>query len=126
MNIPYIITNNSITVVINGKSHTLNDGHPNYAAVRQAVIDRKFDKIERKVRNIINTFCGQSFDYYPNKYIEMSGSGKKSMHLPIPISTLTKVTANVGDSDQTVLHDSTDATLNNIEKAKELFNKHLQ
>jgi hypothetical protein len=45
MNIPYIITNNSITVVVNGKSYTLNDGHPNYAAVRQAVIDRKFDKI---------------------------------------------------------------------------------
>jgi hypothetical protein len=45
MNIPYIITNNSITVVVNGKSYTLNDGHPNYAAVRQAVVDRKFDKI---------------------------------------------------------------------------------
>jgi hypothetical protein len=78
----------------------------------------KFDKMEKRVRNIINTFCGQSFDYYPNKYIEISGSGKNTLHLPHPISGLTKVTVNVGDEDQTVIHDSTDATLNNIEKSK--------
>ena len=45
MNIPYIITNNSITIVFDGISHTLNDGHPNYAAIKQAIIDRQFDKI---------------------------------------------------------------------------------
>lgn len=82
----------------------------------------KFDKMERKVRNIINTFCGQTFDYYPNKYIEIAGSGKKSLHLPVPISTLRKVTVNLGDSDEEILHDSTDATLNNIEKSKEPHN----
>lgn len=82
----------------------------------------KFDKMEKKVRNIINTFCGQSFDYYPNKYIEIQGSGKKTIHLPIPISTLTKVTVNLGDSDQAVVHDSTNATLSNIEKTKEPHN----
>jgi hypothetical protein len=82
----------------------------------------KFDKMEKRVRNIINTFCGQSFDYYPNKYIEISGSGKNTLHLPHPISGLTKVTVNVGDEDQTVIHDSTDATLNNIEKSKEPHN----
>jgi hypothetical protein len=82
----------------------------------------KFDKMEKRVRNIINTFCGQSFDYYPNKYIEISGSGKNTLHLPHPISGLTKVTVNVGDQDQTVIHDSTDATLNNIEKSKEPHN----
>jgi hypothetical protein len=82
----------------------------------------KFDKMEKRVRNIINTFCGQSFDYYPNKYIEISGSGKNTMHLPYPISTLTKVTVNTGDEDQTVIHDSTDPTINNIEKTKEPHN----
>jgi len=82
----------------------------------------KFDKMEKRVRNIINTFCGQSFDYYPNKYIEISGSGKNLMHLPYPINTLRKVTANTGDEDQIVIHDSTDATLNNIEKSKEPHN----
>ena len=45
MNIPYIITNNSITVVFDGISHTLNDGHLNYTAIRKAIIDRQFDKI---------------------------------------------------------------------------------
>ena len=45
MNIPYIVTNNSITIVFDGISHTLNDGHLNYAAVKQAIIDRQFDKI---------------------------------------------------------------------------------
>lgn len=82
----------------------------------------KFDKIEKKVRNIINTFCGQSFDYYPNKTIEISGSGRNSLHLPFPITTLRTVTADVGTSDETVIHDYSDATLNNIEKAKEPHN----
>ena len=79
----------------------------------------QFDKLEKRIRNIINTFCGQSFDYYPNKFLILQGSGKKTMHIPLPISTLTKVTVNIGDEDQEVLHDSTDATLNNIEKSRE-------
>jgi hypothetical protein len=79
----------------------------------------QFNNMEKKVRNIINTFCGQSFDYYPSKYIILEGSGKKTMHLPFPITTLRKVTVNLGDEDEEVLHDSTDSTLNNIEKSRE-------
>jgi hypothetical protein len=75
--------------------------------------------MEKKVRNIINTFCGQSFDYYPNKFLILPGTDKKTMHLPFPITTLRKVTVNLGDEDEEVLHDSTDATLNNIEKTRE-------
>jgi len=82
----------------------------------------KFDKLEKKTRNIINTFCGQSFDFYPNKYIEIAGSGKKIMHLPIPITTLRVVTVNFGDQDQVVIHNYSDATINNIEKIKEPHN----
>lgn len=82
----------------------------------------KFDKIEKKVRNIINTFCGQSFDYYPDKQIEIQGTGKKTLHLPIPIVVLTTVTVNVGDSDEAVVHDSTNNSLSNIEKTKEPHN----
>jgi len=82
----------------------------------------KFDKLEKKVRNIINTFCGQSFEYYPNKYLEVMGSGKKSIHLPNPISTLRKVTADPGTNDEIVLHDYEDATMNHIEKIKEPHN----
>ena len=79
----------------------------------------KFDKMERKVRNIINTFCGQEFECYPNKSIEISGTGKNTLHLPNPINTLRKITANKGTNDEQVLHDYQDVTLNNIEKAKE-------
>lgn len=82
----------------------------------------KFDKMEKRVRNIINTFCGQSFDYYPTKYIEISGSGKNTLHLPYAINTLKKVTVNVGYEDETVIHDSADSTINNIEKSKEPHN----
>jgi hypothetical protein len=79
----------------------------------------KFEKMEKKVRNIINTFCGQSFEYYPNKYLEVMGTGKNSLHLPNPITTLRKVTADPGTNDETVLHDYEDATMNHIEKIKE-------
>ena len=82
----------------------------------------KFDFLEKKVRNIINTFCGQSFDYYPDKYFILNGNGKRTLHLPIPITSLSKVTLNIGDDDETVLHDVTDATLNNIEKMREPTN----
>jgi hypothetical protein len=82
----------------------------------------QFDNIEKKVRNIINTFCGQSFDYYPDKYFILNGNGKRTLHLPIPISILSKVTLNIDDDDETILHDSTDSSLNNIEKSREQFN----
>ena len=82
----------------------------------------QFDKLQKRVRNIINTFCGQSFDYYPTKYMILQGSGKNTMHLPLPIVNLRKVTVNVGDEDEEILHDSTDATLNNIEKSREPHN----
>lgn len=82
----------------------------------------QFDKLEKRIRNIINTFCGQSFEYYPNKFMILQGSGKKTMHLPLAISTLRKVTVNVGDEDEEVLHDSTDSTLNHIEKSREPHN----
>lgn len=82
----------------------------------------KFDKMEKKVRNIINTFCGQTFDYYPNKYMILGGSGRKTLHLPLPIVNLTKVTSNVGDDDEEILHDATDSSLDNIEKSREPHN----
>lgn len=84
--------------------------------------ESRFDYYEKRARNIINTYCGQAFDFYPNKSFTIDGSNHKNLHLPIPITTLTKVTINNGDSDQEVLHDSTDATLNNIEKVRNAFN----
>lgn len=81
-----------------------------------------FDLYEKKARNIINTYCGQSFEYYPSKSITLDGSNHKNLHCPIPVATLRKVTMNYGDSDSEVIHDSSDATLNNVEKVRQPFN----
>lgn len=82
----------------------------------------KFDSYERKVRNIINTFCGQSFEFYSNKYFILNGNNKSTLPLPLPIVNLLSVTMNVGDDDETLMHDSTNASINNIEKSREPFN----
>ena len=93
----------------------------NHTELEESFISQ-FDTIEKRARNIINTYCGQSFDAYPEKSITIDGGNHKNLHLPIPISTLTKVTINPGDSDSQVIHDSTDSTLNNIEKIRQPFN----
>jgi len=82
----------------------------------------KFDLYEGKARNIINTFCGQSFDFYENKSITLDGYNHSNLHLPIPITVLRKVTMNNGDSDSEVIHDYTNAGLVNIEKVRQPFN----
>lgn len=79
---------------------------------------QNFDKYERQVRNIINTFIGQTFDPYYNKTILVEGRNSKTLHFPLPIFNLTKVIKDVGLDEETVIHDSTDAQLNNLEKVK--------
>lgn len=81
-----------------------------------------FDKYERRVRNIINTYCGQSFDYYPSKYMILDGTNNKYMHLPLPVSKISKVTINVGDDTEEIIHDINDSSLNNVEKVRQPFN----
>jgi len=81
-----------------------------------------FDSIEKRTRSIINTYCGQSFDFFPEKSFIIDGYNHKNLHLPMPITTLRKVTMNYGDADQEVIHDYSDATLNNIEKVRQPFN----
>lgn len=78
-----------------------------------------FDTYESKVRNIINTYCGQSFGYLSNKSFFVDGNNHKNLHLPMPISTLRKVTLNPGDSDEEILHDSSNSSVNNIEKIRQ-------
>lgn len=82
----------------------------------------KFDEYEKRARSIIDTYCGQGFAYYPNKSMTIDGYNHEKLHLPLPISTLRKVTMNSGDSDSEVIHDYSDASLNNIEKTRQPFN----
>lgn len=81
-----------------------------------------FDRYERRVRNVINTYCGQAFDYYPDKYVILDGTNHKTLHMPFPVCNISKVTLNPGDDTSTIIHDATDATLNNIEKLRQPFN----
>lgn len=81
-----------------------------------------FDKYELRARAIIDTYCGQSFQHYPNKSLIIDGNNHVNLHLPLPLYTLKKVTMNSGDTDQEVLHDYTDSTLNNIEKVRQSGN----
>ena len=82
----------------------------------------KFESSERRVRAIINTFCGQSFDGYYNKSLTINGFNSKTLHLPLPISTLSKVTMNIGESDETILFDASSSSNRTIEKIKQPFN----
>lgn len=78
-----------------------------------------FDRFERRARNVINTYCGQTFDYFPNKTMTLDGNDHDVLHLPITISTLRKVTMNAGDDGETIIHD---ASNDNIEKSRQPFN----
>ena len=77
----------------------------------------KFDKSERQVRNIVNTFTGQSFDPYYNKTIFMHGSNSENLHLPLPLFNLKKVVTDVGTTMEEVIHD-VDNNITNIEKVR--------
>ena len=50
-----------------------------------------FEYFAKRARNAINTFCGQSFDYYPNKTLTMNGNNSSSMRLPIGVADLYEV-----------------------------------
>lgn len=77
----------------------------------------KFEKAERQVRNVINTFTGQSFDPYNNKTIILNGTNTENLHLPLPIYTIKKVVTDVGTTEEETIHDITQ-DLENLEKVR--------
>lgn len=81
-----------------------------------------FDRYERRARAIIDTYCGQSFNYYPNKSITIDGNNHSNLHLPYPVYSLTKVTQDPGRTYAEVVFDSTVPTTNNVERIKQPLN----
>lgn len=77
-----------------------------------------FEALAKRVRNIIETFCGQSFDFYPNKSISINGNGYANMRLPLPLSNLSEVVQDPGTDAEFVIYNSSIA---NIEKVKQGF-----
>ena len=45
--IPYILTNDSLTVIINGKSLTMNRDNPSFRSATQALQDEDYEKVEQ-------------------------------------------------------------------------------
>tara|TARA_Y100000034_G_scaffold131626_1_gene192794 strand:+ start:1234 stop:2169 length:936 start_codon:yes stop_codon:yes gene_type:complete len=83
-----------------------------------ASFSSSFSTYEKKVRRIINTYCGQDFYNYTSKSITLDGNDSRSLHLPKPLYTLTTVYSDYGDSDQLLIHDSSDSTKLNLEKTR--------
>ena len=45
--IPHILTEESLTVVISGKAHTMTNDHPSWIQAKQALSDQDFDRLEK-------------------------------------------------------------------------------
>ena len=88
----------------------------------QTNFSSSFSTYETKVRRIIGTFCGQDFYNFPNKTVTLDGNDSMALHLPKPLYVLTKVYADYGDSDQLLIHDSSDSTNLNLEKVRSFGN----
>lgn len=91
------------------------DNHPEL----EADFASKFESIAKRVKNSVDTYCGQSFEYYPNKTISINGNNYSNLRLPIPVTTLTGVIQDPGMDDEFILLSD---TVDRVEKIKQPFN----
>jgi hypothetical protein len=90
------------------------DNHPEL----EANFANNFENFAKKAKNIIEAFCGQSFNFYPNKTITMNGNGYSSLRLPYQISTMTSVIQDPGTDGEYILYSN---TVSNIEKVRDNY-----
>lgn len=88
-----------------------------YAELSNSIVS-SYDTYEAKSRNIIDTYCGQAFNFFYNKSVTLNGNNHTNLHLPIPIRTLRKVTLDPGENTEEIIHNSLDSSLINIEKVR--------
>ena len=81
--------------------------------------ETKFDAIAKRVKNTIDTYCGQSFEYYEDKTIVINGNNYSSLRLPLPVSDLVSVIQDSGSDDEMIL---LSASVDKIEKVRQPFN----
>jgi hypothetical protein len=84
-----------------------------YPYLDNAENDYQFDVMEQKVRNLIHSYCGQKFEYYPGQILSVDGTGNRELLLPSKINAITEVIASYGDSLGTSYSDETE----NVEKS---------
>lgn len=80
---------------------------------------QNFESFAKRAKNIIDTFCGQTFEYYPSKSMYMTGSGYSNMRLPLAISVLTEVIQEPATEDEFILFNS---SVDRVEKVRSPFN----
>lgn len=61
-----------------------------------------FTQIERQVRQVIDTYCGQTFDAYPGRILKIDGSGTNMLHVWYRVEELTNVYVD-GDTNNDVV-----------------------
>lgn len=64
MSVPYLMTNQSITVFVNGQSQTVDKTHPNFEAIKQAIKEQKFENIGDLFATIsaVKRFCNGNIE----------------------------------------------------------------
>lgn len=61
----------------------------------------KFVPVEKKIRKIVDTYCGQSFEFISGKTLKLDGSGGNYLHTVYRIDSLTSVKKVSSDEDIT-------------------------
>lgn len=75
----------------------------------------QFDTVERQVRRIIESHCGQKFEFYDDRVVTVDGNGHEKLALPYPVYTLGSVVQR--DEGETAV--STETVTDYIEVAND-------
>jgi hypothetical protein len=85
-----------------------------------ATYGSNFDFYAKRAKSIIDTYCGQSFEYYPNKSVIVNGNNHNILHLPRPLFKMNYVKMISGNTE-TFLYNEEDGTAV-VEKVRQPFN----
>jgi hypothetical protein len=79
----------------------------------------KFESLAKRIRNVVDTYCGQSFDFFPDKTITINGNNYSSLRLPVPVTELRTIIQDPETDQELVILDETTVR---VEKVREPFN----
>lgn len=78
---------------------TFFENHPEY---EEEFYD-SFNDIEKKVRSIIDSYCGQEFQFYGDKTLSFDGNGKSTLLMPVRLDAITEVLIDTDDDITTLV-----------------------
>lgn len=80
-------------------STTFFENHPEY---EEEFYD-SFNDIEKKVRGIIDSYCGQEFQFYGGKTLTFDGNGKSTLLMPVRLDAIIEVLIDTDDDITTLV-----------------------